>query len=845
MKPEPEILEGIVADIIFHNDDNGYTVCVFETEDEQFTAVGNIPMCRKGQTLQIIGFFKVHPTYGEQFAIQEFEEKMPEGASGIKEFLSSGALKGIGPKTAAAIVAKFGEHTLEVIEDEPGRLTAIPGIGPKKAESIAESFREHKNFAEILMYFRQFGISTEYALKLHKTYGDNTIEAVKENPYRLVDDIFGIGFKKADSIALKMNISKEDPFRIKSGIIYLLSYFAREGNTYCVHRELLEAAGNMLDVPMALIDEIMVDMAFDGQIYIENLGGSTGSINSAGSSGSAGNSGYTNSTSSISNTSTGAVAGQTHMQSAQSAAAGQKVVYLKSYYIAEQTVARCIRTLTESPVKPIDADIASLIAMSENERGIKLSERQKEAVTECLRTGVSIITGGPGTGKTTIINSVIEVLRQSGLSTSIAAPTGRAAKRITETSGEDASTIHKLLEYSYSDDEDMMFFGKNQDDPLDADAIIIDEASMIDIKLMEALVLAIKPGSRLIMVGDGDQLPPVGAGNVLVDMIRSEYVCAFELTEIFRQAAESLIVVNAHRINHGDYPEYNEKNGDFFLVRQNSDENIREMIKVLCSKRLPAYYTNADPVRDIQVVSPVKKGTVGIYELNRELQAILNPPDDYKAEKKFGDKTFREGDKVMQIRNDYGVAWKRFAEERAPGAAGGTTTSSALGGARRAASAGAYGAAHNGASGLGSGGRAYQSRSGSDFIEEGMGIFNGDCGYVEEIDNENGQMTVVFDEDRYVTYDYSNLDELELAYAITVHKSQGSEFPIVVMPITRFPPMLATRNLLYTAVTRGKSAVVLVGSENMLRGIVDNNRTAHRNSGLEARLRRFLNDAPF
>ena len=478
-----------------------------------------------------------------------------------------------------------------------------------------------------------------------------------------------------------------------------------------------------------------------------------------------------------------AFAGDIVMESSE----GRVNVYITSYYMAEQNVTKSLMAINTASLKPVDSDIRSLIEFTENETGIRLSDNQKYAVETSLQNGVSVITGGPGTGKTTIINTIINVLNQSGLSTAIAAPTGRAAKRITETSGSDAVTIHRLLEYYYSESEDTMRFGKDAGNPLDYDAVIIDEASMIDLMLMNGLVSAIKPGTRLIIVGDADQLPSVGAGNVLRDIIESEYIYCIKLTEIFRQAKESLIVVNAHRINKGEYPDYNEKGKEFFLMRQKTEKEMLALVKDLCARRLPNYYTSLNPLKDIQVLTPVRKGTLGTMNLNRQLQEILNLPAADLEEKTFGERTFREGDKVMQIKNNYQLKWKN-----------------------------------------------------TDDFTEGEGVFNGDVGFVQSIDKEYGKITVLFDDRRAASYDFSQLDELELAYAVTVHKSQGSEFPVIVMPVSWFPPMLATRNLLYTAVTRGKEAVVLVGSEDKLNAMIDNNRIAARYSGLAAKLAKLM-----
>lgn len=730
--------QGTIAEIIFHNSENGYTVAIFETETDAFTAVGNLPAVTAGRSYILQGEFTTHPVYGEQFSIKSFEEVMPSTEDGIREFLASEAMKGIGRKTAAAIVSVFGTDTLRVIEEEPHRLTDVPGVGKKTAERISLAFGKHREFASIVLYLQQFGINAEYAMKLYRVYGSETIEAVKENPYRLVEDIFGVGFKKADKIADRMGVARDDEFRIKSGVKFTLSYFAGEGNTFLPQDMLCEKAGQLLDLPIELIEEQLIDMAFEGDIYIEKLD-------------------------------------------------GRNAVFLAAYYLAEQNVCKCLSAINDAQLKPVAGGIDSLISRTENATGIYLSENQKHAVKTSLQMGVSIITGGPGTGKTTIINTIINILEESSLKTAIAAPTGRAAKRITETSGHYASTIHRLLEYYFSESENMMRFGKTKEDPLDYDAVIVDEASMIDLILMNGLVSAIRPGTRLVIVGDADQLPSVGAGNVLRDMINSEYIYSTKLTEIFRQAKESMIVVNAHRINHGEYPDCNAKGKDFFLLRRSAEKEMLETIKTLCLKRLPDYYSDISPTADIQVLTPVRKGLLGSINLNRELQDVLNPPCAELEEKQFGDRIFREGDKVMQIKNNYQMTWKNLED-----------------------------------------------------FTEGEGVFNGDVGVIHHVDREFNEVTVVYDEVRYVTYNFNQLDELELAYAITVHKSQGSEFPIVIMPVSWFPPVLATRNLLYTGVTRGKRAVVLVGSENKLDAMVDNDRINERFSGLGVRLSRIM-----
>ena len=736
---EMEERKGTITDLIYYNKENSYAIAAVESEEEQFTAVGYLPGAERGRSFLFRGGWKTHPSYGEQFAFSSYEEQMPTTKEGIEGFLASGLLKGIGKKTAVAIVNRFQADTLRIIEEAPWRLTEISGIGEVKAKAVAAAFQQHKDFARITLYFQQYGISAGYAMKLYKVYGADTITAVEENPYQLVNDVFGIGFRKADKIAEKMGVERNSPHRLKSGVLYGLWSYVNDGHTFVPQKLFCEKVGELLEVGSEEIYETVVEMAFSGDLRVETL-------------------------------------------------EGRAVIYPEQYLRAEQSVCAKLMALDQAPLPHINADVERLISMSEKESGLLLSENQKNAVISCLENGVSVITGGPGTGKTTIINTIISIFTHGGLKTAIAAPTGRAAKRITETSGYAASTIHRLLEYYYSEGEDVMRFGKTEEDPLDYQAIIVDEASMIDILLMNGLLSAIRPGARLIIVGDADQLPSVGAGNVLRDIIDSEAIHAVKLTEIFRQAKESLIVVNAHKINKGEYPDINEKEKDFFLLRRGGEKEILATIKDLCVRRLPAFYTDCDAVKDMQVVTPARKGALGCVNLNKELQEILNPPGPDKREKKMGDRIFREGDKVMQIRNNYQLQWKR-AED----------------------------------------------------FTEGEGMFNGDVGFVEIVDAEYGELGVLFDDGKYVNYEFSQLDELELAYAVTVHKSQGSEFPIIIMPVSWFPPMLATRNLLYTAVTRAKVAVVLVGQENRVCAMVDNNRIVERYSGLRNRLAAFLN----
>ena len=729
---------GVITEVIFRNEENGYTVAVMETETEYFTVVGNLPRVNKGLRLRLVGSFKEHPTYGEQFVFTEFTEILPTGEEAIFEFLCSGAISGVGPVTAAAMLQKFGEDTLRIIEEEPERLTEVKGIGEKTAQSIRESYGEHRQFARVAMAFQSYGLTTAQSMRLYRAYGAGAVALIEENPYRLTEEVSGFGFRKADAIAEKMGVDRDSPMRIVSGIKFALGYYISEGSTYIPRRELVEKVAELLELSGELVDDELIGLAFGGDVKIDEL-------------------------------------------------EGEEVVYKYLYYVSELRLVSDLARLSGGNLKPLDYDIENTIRQAETETGINLSDQQKKAVINSFGNGVSIITGGPGTGKTTIINAIIKVCQHNGLKTAIAAPTGRAAKRITETSGKYASTVHRLLEYFFAEDVQEMRFGKSADEPLNYDVVIVDESSMMDLVLTCALTDAIKTGTRLIMIGDSDQLPSVGAGNILRDMIESDYVFTTRLTEIFRQAEESLIVVNAHRINSGEYPFVNEKDRDFFFMERKTEEEIRDLIVDLATKRLAAYYDNLDPLRDIQVLTPVRKGSLGTGSLNDLLQSVLNPPAPDKEERKFGDHIFREGDKVMQIKNNYQIGWKKRRD-----------------------------------------------------MTEGQGIFNGDFGTVQTIDQEKQRMTVVFDDERFVSYEFRQLEELELAYAITVHKSQGSEFPVVVMPVAWFPPLLATRNLLYTAVTRGKKLVVLCGGRKRMEAMVDNNSIKLRYSGLRARLAALL-----
>lgn len=737
--------EGRIVKVIFNNRENGYTVAIFQTKEDEITVTGNFHAVNEGTIYKLRGDFNIHPKYGEQFRVNSYEERVPEDSEGIRAFLASGAIRGIGPKAADLIVDRFGESALEVIESDPDKLLAIKGIGSKTLDKIIDSYNESREFTRIAFELSGYGITTAHAIKIYNEYGAESVRTVEENPYCLVGDVSGIGFRNADRIAAKIGIEPASEFRVSSGIRYVLQTYANSGSIFVPKEIAARSAADLLNLTEDVIEDTMVQMVFNGDIQsdiVDDL----------------------------------------------------NVIYLYDYYESEQRVAWDIKRLMNADVSPIPtSDIDNFISGIQGrmnilrDNKIELSRAQRHAVADALKNNICIITGGPGTGKTTIINFIASIFQEIDIKTSIAAPTGRAAKRITETSGFPAKTIHRMLGYSYTED-DTMQFGKNEESPLEEKAIIVDEASMIDLKLMEGLLRAISDGSRLIIVGDADQLPSVGAGNVLRDMINSGCIHSVQLKEIFRQAGESDIVVNAHRINEGKYPEFSGRTGDFFIMREDDEIFVADRMVELVKHRLAEYYDFIHSWHDIQVITPTKKGRLGTASLNSMLQNALNPQEEGKHEKKYGVKVFREGDKVMQITNNYDMEWK----ERGGGYLEASYT--------------------------------------------GRGIFNGDMGFIESIDNEYEKITVNFD-GRIVTYDNDNIEELELAYAITVHKSQGSEFPAVIMPMTWFPPMLMTRNLLYTGVTRGKKLVVIIGNESRMRSMVDNNRTDERYTGLAYRLK--------
>lgn len=727
-------VQGTIYDVVFRNEQNGYTVLELECDKELLTLVGYFSFLNMGETIKAYGKWVQHPDYGNQFKVETYTTVTPATINGIEKYLASGLIPGVGPQTAKNLVEKFGLDTLDVIQYNPDRLTEVEGIGQKKAEKIYEAFQEQKELKDIMMFLEQYGIGAAYAVRIYKTYGGNTINEIKENPYKLADDVFGIGFKMADRVALSMGISKSSEYRIASGTRYVLNQYHGRGHTFVPQEELARSAAALLEVDETLIEETIVRLFIDKKLVVENVGDIRG-------------------------------------------------VYSVPFFKAEAGTARRLMQLLYFKISPMDVDIDSEISAIERSEAIELAEKQRTAVREALTQGILVITGGPGTGKTTTIKTIINLFEKQGLNVLLAAPTGRAAKRMQEATGRDAKTIHRLLEFGYGDSDEEMFFQKNEESPLECDVIIVDEVSMIDILLMNNLLRAIAEGTRVILVGDVDQLPSVGPGNVLRDIIESGVLPVVRLDEIFRQAESSMIVVNAHRINRGEHPEISSKNGDFFLIRRESQEDIVSTIIELCTERLPKY-TGLDFYEGIQVLSPMKKGLCGVLNLNQELQKALNPKGDNKTEKLYREAVYRVGDKVMQIKNNYKMKWQSIIN----------------------------------------------------FEKEGEGVFNGDLGTIIEIDNEEQYLEVVFDRERMVKYDFTMLDELEHAYALTVHKSQGSEFPVLVMPLTFGPPMLMTRNLLYTGLTRAKSMVVLVGKERFLQQMINNNHIIARHSGLRGRL---------
>ena len=716
-----EKLEGYVDHIIYRNAENGYTVMVMLADQEEVTCVGVLSYIGEGEKLEAEGQYIAHPTYGEQFKIETYAVKPPEDEESVERYLGSGAIKGIGTALAARIVRHFHADTFRIIEEEPERLAEIKGISERKAREIAQQVYEKRDMRKAMMFLQkygislnlqQFGITTALAVKIFEKYGQRMYEVLQNNPYQLADDIHGVGFRIADEIARKAGVSADSEYRVKSAISYVLLQAGNEGHIYLPKELVQSRTAQLLGVGLEDIEQYLMDLAVDRKIVVKQE-------------------------------------------------KEQERVYSASSYYIEMSTARMLCDLNITG-EIDDQVILKKIAAIEKQTEMYLDEMQKKAVIEAVRCGLLIITGGPGTGKTTTINTLISYFESEGLQILLAAPTGRAAKRMTEATGVEAKTVHRLLEISGLSEESGAVggFGRNAQNPLEADVIIIDEMSMVDAYLMHALLDAVTVGTRLIMVGDMNQLPSVGPGSVLKDMIQSGCIPVVSLTRIFRQAQESDIVVNAHKINRGEPVLLDNKSRDFFFLKRDDANVIISIVIQLVRDKIPRY-VNAK-MYDIQVLTPMRKGLLGVERLNKILQEYLNPPDRTKTEQEQNGVLFREGDKVMQVKNNYQLGWEIRGRYGIP-------------------------------------------------MEKGLGIFNGDMGIIREINKQTERVTVEFDEQRMVEYPYSGLEELELAYAVTIHKSQGSEYPAVVIPLLSGPKMLMTRNLLYTAVTRAKQCVTLVG----------------------------------
>lgn len=730
-----ETLSGYVEHIVFQNGENGYTVLNLVSGEDEITCVGIFHGVSEGECLELSGEYTTHPSYGRQFKAASFQVKPPEDMVSVERYLASGAIKGIGAALAARIVRKFREDTIRIIEEEPERLAEVKGISQRKAMEIAEQAEGKRELRQAMIFLQQYGISQTLAAKIYKAYGRELYGILKENPYRLADDIQGVGFRIADEIASRIGIHTDSDFRIRSGILYTLVQASSEGHT-CLPAELLaQRASELLGVAPEHIEKHYMDLAIAGKLMIKE-------------------------------------------------GEGRHSIFAAPYYYMEVNTASMLKGLDVSYDVP-EPEIRARIQRIEQDTGMVLDGLQAEAVKEAVTNGLMVITGGPGTGKTTTINTIIRYFELEGMDIFLGAPTGRAAKRMSETTGFEARTIHRMLELN-GGAEGNVGFERNEKNPLETDVIIIDEMSMVDISLMHALLKAVAAGTRLILVGDVNQLPSVGPGSVLKDMIESGQFHVVRLNKIFRQAAQSDIIVNAHKINRGENVSLDNKSMDFFFLKRFDANVIISIVIQLIQQKLPKF-VDAEPF-DIQVLTPMRKGLLGVERLNGILQQYLNPPGQGKAEREHGDIVFREGDKVMQVKNNYQLEWEIRSK---------------------------YGLA----------------------IDKGMGIFNGDTGIIKSISAYQEIMSVEFDEGRTVEYSFKQLDELELAYAITIHKSQGSEYPAVVIPLLTGPRMLMNRNLLYTAVTRAKKCVTLVGNDATFQGMIANVSEQKRYTGLKDRLR--------
>ena len=734
-------VEGYVERITFRNEENGYTVLYLvnpDSDDDEVCCVGYFSYVGEGEYIIVRGHETVHKSYGPQIQVESYEEKQPGDAMAMERYLGSGVIKGIGPALSARIVKKFGDDTFNIIEKEPERLAEVKGISIKMAINISNQFMEKQKMRQAMIFLQDYGISLNMAVKVYKFYGDDVYDILRNNPYKLAENISGIGFKIADNIARKAGFDQDSEYRIKAGIQYVLQQSGSQGHCYLPEEILVRDTSNLLQIDRERVQFEIDNLTMNKEIIIQEVG-------------------------------------------------GERHLYSSTLYYMEMNCARMLLDLN-IPFNADEEKIKKKISKIESGEKIILDEMQKKAVVQSVLNGVMIITGGPGTGKTTTINTILRLMEDEGLDILLAAPTGRAAKRMSETSGREAQTIHRLLEInggSSSEDNAGMHFERNEFQPLEADVVIVDEFSMVDIYLLYALLKALVPGTRLIMVGDVNQLPSVGPGNVLKDMIKADFCNVVRLNRIFRQAAESEIVTNAHKINAGEQISLDNKNMDFFHLERNRIQDVINVTVQLIMKNLPPY-VNADRY-DIQVLVPMRKGELGVENLNKVLQGYMNPKTPDKREKEFHGVLFREYDKVMQIKNNYQIKWVK----KNP-----------------------YG----------------------DIYEEGTGVFNGDTGIIRNILDIEETVIVEFEEGKLVEYDYSDMDEMELAYAITIHKSQGSEYPAVIIPILGGPKMLLNRNLLYTAVTRAKKCVTLVGSSATIHQMIRNVNEKERYSSLCQRI---------
>lgn len=736
-----DVVKGFVEQIVYKSEETGYVVTKINSDNKTITAVGTVPFINEGQQLKLTGEWKMHKQFGKQFSIQKCEEIIPDTIEGIEKYLSSGVIRGIGPITAKKIISHFGKDSLDIMDNDIGRLKEIEGIGEKKFSIICESYLEQHDLKDIIMFFQGHGISHNQCLKIYKHFGSNAKEIVKSNPYILCREIKGIGFATADRLASLIGVDRDSEERIKSGVEFVISRFCAAGNTYMPKEKVIEETFQLLNVDKVLVEQNIYNLSLENKFIVQKIGDIEG-------------------------------------------------VFIPIYYYSELGITERIAKLSLENYQTINTDVDFEINNFERKHKIRFADSQREAIIGAFNNGIEIITGGPGTGKTTIIKAIIDIYENQGMKVLLAAPTGRAAKRMTESTGRDSKTIHRLLDITAGESEEEGVVEADQ--PLDGDVIIIDEASMIDVFLMYSLLKAIRMGTRLIIVGDVDQLPSVGAGNVLKDLINSELIKVVVLKEIFRQGAESLIITNAHRINNGEMPFLNQKDKDFYFIRNENLDSILNTVLDLANRRLPNFNKKWDKKRDIQVLSPMKKGVLGVINLNEKLQEILNPPSNSKNEKRQGNMVFRDGDKVMQTKNNYSIKWTLLS---------------------------------NG--------------------DSGEGIFNGDMGFIKSISDDEKSVTVIFDDDKKVIYDSETIEELELAYAITIHKSQGSEFKVVIIPSFMGSPFLMNRNLLYTGITRAKELVTVVGYPRALHYMVSNVNSAQRFSSLEIRIKDLLNEESF